>query len=552
MIDREALKKATERYWQEKPSQKIDCNYIKESYIKNLLPKEIEFIKRNTSIDNNLTSFPIDVLVLSVGNSWEPLLISTCLLNPKMIIPILNKNYGRDEGNSIGLQLEDLFKTLYSENLIIHNITYPTKENDLFQTIEPKPEEVFNFLKDNLLGFINDGKRVIIDITGGKKTMASGAYLFSSYTNVAVSYLDYQEYSDENLKPYGYSCHLRILKNPMKLFKLQEWDKVKNLYEKNLFDSASKLVKEIYENTQDYLKDEKEQIMNLISWLNFYNLWDNGHYNSAKNAFEKLNGVSKELCPIAVEKLGNENWPEGENILQKVKELEGEQDIESSFYFQNEQFLIYAQDELFKIERIFKYNEDYRSTLLRAIALTELLLKARLIYLWKENKFIFRSDDEEKTRDQFTARIKTKIDKGILTKSKSIPIVNSLQYYNTRDRWLTINLNGEKFIGYRSQATKELTPFWEKENKKPNKNYFRQLIDIRNKAIHFCLMIPKKFAEDAIEITKRNFEDFINNFWEKHQPELFVEQSYNAISWEKLCKICGITFLPFFRRNNNE
>jgi hypothetical protein len=142
--------------------------------------------------------------------------------------------------------------------------------------------------------------------------------------------------------------------------------------------------------------------------LKIYELWENADYTGALKDYvdfqsklaqimppstvpekaESESDLPKFIMPTAVQKLGEEGyWPHAEKeknageaggcLLAKTTKLQtggehsGQVDFPKSLYLTSDNLLIYARDELAKIYRLIKKNEDYRSALLRAPACTK-------------------------------------------------------------------------------------------------------------------------------------------------------------------------------------
>ena len=180
MMNKKELAELTEEYW--------DCGSGVEDYIQKLLPEEVSYLEGEGIIPRE----PADILVQLIGYSWEPLLISICTYKPNEIILILNEWYGEQEGTARGQDFKEHIDKLKERKLIDHT---PVILPQSWNLAGDQPTDVFRFLKTHVLPLINEGKRVVVDITGAKKSMVSGAYLFSSYTGTPVSYIDYGTYN---------------------------------------------------------------------------------------------------------------------------------------------------------------------------------------------------------------------------------------------------------------------------------------------------------------------------------------------------------------------
>ena len=545
-MDTNKLKGLTHQYWDERWN-------IKE-YIKKLLPEEINYLRKSNRIETS----DVEILVQLLGFSWEPLLISVCAYKPQKLILILNESYNDQEGEARGDEFKEYINKLKEQNLI--NTTPDILPNPL-ETVDDTPESVFKFLKKHTLPSINEGKKIVIDITGAKKSMVSGAYLFASYTNCPVSYLDYDKYSEKYGRPYGYTCKINELKNPMELFKLREWSRVEELYDKYAFGSAIEAINEIREGSKVFIEsNETRAIELLIKCLEFYETWDRGDYREALKQYNDLknrtclahppNNQINILCPTAVKELG-ELWYERNNLTKSINSLEGLQDITQSIYPKSDKIIIYARDELEKIKRLVKYKEDYRSALLRAAGLSDFLLKARVIKLWLEDKLVIEMDNESFTRKTLEIKedLRIKIDKKLLEFAGAVYIIKALRWQPSKNDYV-MNLYGldEDATAHRSEDSPTLGKFWRGINTN-NLNLPDDIFILRNKAIHFCLSIPKEIAEVAVKFAEKNLEEFIKNWDEKN---VINNEIYEAMNWYDLCDVCRIKFLPKLRRDKNE
>ncbi|MEM3563788.1 MAG: hypothetical protein QXR19_11195 [Candidatus Jordarchaeaceae archaeon] len=529
MPDEVNLEELTQRYWRE---------WSVEEYIQNLLPKELAYLRENGRINVE----PTEILVQTVGFSWEPLLISLCSYEPKTVVLILNKWYGKQEGAARGDKYKELVNKLKSNNLI-------TKEPGLaptpWETAGEKPVDVFKFLQRHILPLLNEGKRVVIDITGAKKSMVSGAYLFAVYTDTPVSYVDFDKFDEERGRPYGYTCKIDELKNPMKLFRLGEWDRVRQLYEQYSFWRARDLIKEIKSDVWGFLGDkELKSIDFLMEWLEFYGLWDDGDYHSSWK-FKETKGISDAQCPIAVVKLGK-IWPQKNELKKGIESLKSRRNIENSIYNKDEEAVIYAKDELAKIKRLVEFGEDYRSALLRAAGLNEFLFKARLIRSWINNKFVIEDEGYSYTREDLKSEDKSRLHEiedamlkslsagqllDLLQSDKSHPFMGTFG----RLRWTT---------AYPSDNRPILNNFWN-GLKLVGLTLPDDIFELRNEAIHFCLSVPKEVAEVVVNFCEKNLQDFEKNWTKK----VSITGKFEAMKWEELCDLCGIDFLPKMRRD---
>jgi hypothetical protein len=539
MIKEDDIKNKTIEYWENGRDPEI--------YIKQLLPEEWKFLEKDHRIPTNRA----EILVQLVGFSWEPLFISVCAYKPQEIFLILNKWYNKQEGIKRGDEFSRYMTKLEEQNLIEKK---PVILPNPYETVEDTTQSVFKFLRKYILQYINEGKRVVIDITGAKKSMVSGAYLFSSYTKCPVSYVNYDDdfFNEEYGMPYGYKCKIEELNNPMELFKLREWSRVEQLYENYVFQGSKKLIDEIKESTKSLLdKNEHNGIELLKDCIEFYETWDDGDYRGALQKFHILNEKKLVItCPTAVEMLGS-FWPAKNNLIKETQLIEGEINIISSIYNKDAEVLVYAKDELEKIKRLIKNNEDFRSAFLRAAGLNEFLFRTRIIKLWIKNQFSVEINKECLTLETIKINHSENLSKieGQLLRASPNFLYPSLRWKeNEKGHVIELDIKdiNLKVKAHRSISAPFLNKFWEKLEKQTSKDFSlpHDIFTLRNKAIHFCISVPEDIANVTVEFTEENLKDFQNNWTENP----IFNGKYEAMNWYKLCDACGIKFLPKVRK----
>jgi len=526
------LRDLTERYFI-KSACKPD-EYVHE-YISKLLPREIDYFKSKNIFSEVIKT---DILVQLVGFSWEPLFISLCAYQPETLVLVLNKKYNDQLGDRRGMDYKEQINKLKEANLIINETKI------ISDTVEDTPESVFKLLREKVLPYVNEGRSVVIDITGAKKSMVSGAYLFATYSDSLVSYLDFGEYSVKYGRPYGYTCVIKKPENPVELFKLNEWLRVKEQYNRYAFGNALRIINSIEKETMEFIGFEGENAVELLKeCLRFYEVWDNGDYRAALEKYKTITAkISSFPCPSAVQELG-EVWFTNKDPKNTIKQIEGGEDINQSIYLQGRKILIYAQDEVGKIGRLIKYKEDYRSAFLRAIGLNDFLLKARLIRLWINNQLQIEIDDKVLKRDEFSDECRNAIDKRLLEYSGLANIVKLLR--KEKPFTLTIDQLGKTKVSYIHEAP-TMDEFWRGQTCL-NLNIPFDLFYLRNKAIHFCLSVSEEIAKAAFNLAKTNLEDLRKNW----VTQSIASGVYEALQWDDLCEQCGINFLPRRRGNEN-
>jgi hypothetical protein len=566
------LEKQTKRYW----SQNGDSGERLTWYVKNLLPRELAYARDRSCLPG--PDKTCDLLVLMLGYSPEPLLQMIAAYKPKQVLMVLNKQYdvsrngqlGKENGVSYyNREFKGAFQLLQTQELNQFALQQPPQIlPEQMREAGDNPVEIFRFLFKELKELFPEmrnpngtQKRIILDITGAKKSMVAGAYLFASFANVPVSYVDFDKYDPRQGKPYGYTCKIDELDNPTEKFRLRDWARLEQLYTQYAFRSALELLKglisameEKFEVSSLFEPAEIDAARRLEDVLKVYKLWDEGNYTGAYQLWQKtyeewknkyqgwFNGQSelgKKLnLPTAVIKLGENNyWPHAEKIdelRKQVNNLEGKKGkkLNTSIYVCRDKLLIYAWDELFKINRLKELSGDYRSALLRAAGLTEFLLKARLIWIWCDNKLTIQEtqDSPRQVRKDFSEqKAREAKDKQVSDVSGAEKIAKILQGYEQEDGRFGKTIK----LVFVSNGIQKFDVFWT-DDFDPGK-----VANLRNKAIHFCIPVSKEFADSAYQHAESNLKEFVTNWTDSSMITVKV-----ALPWEQLRSLCGINFLP--------
>lgn len=484
MIDRTLLERKTRGYWDHYNHKHPEP--CLERYIENLLPDEMQYAQ------GILPDATCDLLVLLVGFSIEPLLQDVYAYRPQKVLLILNKRYGRrTPGADWGRMVERLIGKLPEPPKVVKSAV-----------IQAGPQQVFQVL----LRCVRQTEGVIVDITGAKKNMVAGAFLFAAFANVPVSYVDFDDkaYDHEWGKPYGYGCRIGILRNPYETFALRDWERVHELYRRYKFRDARRLLigedgkgepSTILATMRKYLLDSEPAIQTLAKVLCCYELWDAGLYNEAADQARKIDDFQP---PTAVILLDGE-WFETEQARFKGGL--------SNFYEDTPEFHAYVYDELARIGRLIGFNHDYRSAFLRAGSLNEIVMTVRMVTLSQANE-----------RGEVLAKIE----------EKGIP----------RAEWLFEQLISGKPFKWHSiefSPTKLMQKWWTQlaENLFNTEEGWRDFIHRRNDLIHQYFSPPPKWAQDALDFVRANVEDF----W---GPETEKTVNTEALHWSELCQLTGL------------
>lgn len=535
-----------------------------DSYIDNILPKELACAASDQDKPQRLPANDMQgrVLVLIVGFSLDPLLQSICAYKPKEVVLILNAQYGEPSsggwsGCDFGKHVAQAIAKLPAPLHLLPISTLDPLDKD-------HPSDVFRKLREVLIPRLKRGECLVLDITGGKKSMVAGAFLFGAFAGVDISYVDFDEYDPKTRAPLGYTCRIGLLPNPYEKFRLREWERVRELYNRYAFRGASKVLKFVIPSMNELFSDNEIRSARILRcMMALYESWDNGDYRKSLRLYNKIKGSfrknSEPLLPSAIIELGD-YWPRGsdsETLLTRHKVLEKGTNGRPPLYLDMQRLVVYARDELAKVERLIIYNEDYRSALLRAVGLTEVLLRSRvMILIYTGYIQVAESDECGKPKDYLNwsacsdqvKLCRAAMLKRVVEQEKVYSYIGALRYHddgNSDDRkkhtklsWQDNSKNYEFYIR-RFQSAPLM----------PKEALLKREHDLRNKAIHTYLSIPLPIAQNTWAIAKNSVQDFADN-WAKLMCCESIPVLTDLPEWGELCTFCDIEFLPPFKESN--
>ncbi len=510
-MERNNVERLTKEYWDSFEPLQIDeamrwyiCESHKELGDKSLLEAELEYARGKGSI----TAQSCKTLVLLVGFSLEPLLQSICVYKPQKVILLLNQQgYPPEEWHVFAGHITEAIGRLIKKGLLAQAPQIPGEDGESGYPVEDDPSAVFQKLVEAL----HDETDVVIDVTGGKKSMVSGAYLYAAYAGARISYVDFDEYDPKHCRPYGFSCKIGELANPYQTFALRDWERVRTLYERYQFREARDLlIKSIQPVMTQVMPASAQPIQTLTTFLKFYEKWDSGDFRGAQQIASQLPAFEQ---PSAVKDLGSK-WYEisGSDFTNKP----------SHFYGDLDAVKVYAADELARIRRLIDYNEDYRSAFLRAGGLNEILMLARVVNLvtnpTDRSSLLTPLDDRTPdVRRVFSVLVDA--GKTCIDVQKDIPFKNAPA--------LSIPRPSPMNSWWRTTTMFKANDGWD------------IFLTRRNELAHKYFSVPREWAEDALRFVQANFEDFFG------QSPGSTGLRTEALNWPDLCRLCGLDrFLP--------
>lgn len=208
-----------------------------------------------------------DALILTVGMSPEPLILSILATKPVRV-------------GLLYTQQTEKYLPRIQEETELTLAQLDKREIDGSNTIE-----MYKAIMALYTSWKNPVK-IAVDITGGKKSMVSGAAMAGAVLGADIYYIDTDNYRQDLGKPEPGTERLNLLENPYTVFGDLEVEKAKSLYKVHDYASAKRVFQ--------YLKGQvsapnQEKVYEAYQYLcTSYEDWDNLDTGKAHSVVEKL------------------------------------------------------------------------------------------------------------------------------------------------------------------------------------------------------------------------------------------------------------------------
>lgn len=233
-------------------------------YEQNMMRLIVEDYK---SRNHDMVFEKVDYLILSVGTSYEPLVLNISLLNPEHILFLYTP------------ETEYVLEKIV-EYLQLKSMVYQKRMVD-----STDPLSVYYEIKQAYLSWERPSK-VYIDFTGGTKTMSASAALAGPLIDVQLVYVGTEKYLPDFRKPEPGSEVLYYIDNPVEVFGDLELEKVFTLIERYNYAGAAEKLQHLKENIPDPLN--RQQINFVYLLVRIYEKWDALEFQSAYEMMEQL------------------------------------------------------------------------------------------------------------------------------------------------------------------------------------------------------------------------------------------------------------------------
>ncbi len=312
-MDRERIKREIQKYDEIVLEDKeTEFENKQKKYFADILPLyESEFIENNSQEEK------YDVMLSLLGMSPATTVLAVNTIKPKYLYIVGTERSLKKFKKYIIPNL----KNISEENVKELEIT----ESNLVKNYEYVMEKLKN---------LYDKKKIIIDVTGGKKSMTSLAQIISTNLNIDTCYVDSKIYDSNKRRPEFGTEFLELFKNPL-YFTGEKYikDAIK-LFNRQRFTSAATELEKVKKSNKNYFYAELYG-----AFINAYNSWHCFNYFEAKKCIELLlRDYKNELKEEQVFLLKSHV-----EILTKIIE---EKDLKSmifNFYFSAERYAMEGQ-----------------------------------------------------------------------------------------------------------------------------------------------------------------------------------------------------------------
>jgi CRISPR-associated protein (TIGR02710 family) len=226
-------------------------------------PIEDEFVRNN----QDMVFEDVEYMVISVGTSYEPIVLDIQLLKPAKILFLYTETSQDTMAKVIGYC--GLSPNRYDKSLVS----------------EVDPMDTYREIKSFYLRSGKPGK-MYIDFTGGTKAMSAAATLAGAMIDVQMVYCSTDDYLVDFRKPNPGSERLIYIENPLAVFGELEIEKAFELFDKKNFAGAKEKFSVLKENLPDPALRQQLGFVCLLATA--YEAWDALDFVPAYESMQRL------------------------------------------------------------------------------------------------------------------------------------------------------------------------------------------------------------------------------------------------------------------------
>lgn len=258
------LMKKTEQ-WKSLERATLKQREIAEAYyaeeLMGLITKE--FIKNN----KEKVYEKVDVMIMSVGTSYEPLVLNISLFQPVKVLFLYTEKTEKTIDQVVefcGLSSSDFHKA---------------------QVNEVEPLDIYKEIKKAYLKWASEAP-MYIDITGGTKAMSAAAAMAGAVIDIQLVYMGSTKYLTDFRKPDPGSETLYYVSNPYEVFGDLEIEKALQLFQQYNYVGAKEKLKKLLDKIPDPIVRQELELVCFLAQS--YEHWDALEFEEAYEQMQRL------------------------------------------------------------------------------------------------------------------------------------------------------------------------------------------------------------------------------------------------------------------------
>lgn len=260
-----SLKKMIQEWMQLERKTFEQRQEAEEFYEKKLMP----LIDKDYQRRNKKKLFEkIDYLILTVGTSYEPLVLNINLLKPTKILFLYTE------------------KSELTLEKVVDLCGLGVKDYEKRRVTETDPLTLYQRIKDSYLEW-GKPEKIYIDITGGTKSMAAAAAMAGGLIDVQLVYVGCDDYLVDFRKPNPGTEQLIFVDNPIAIFGDLEIGKAMSLFEQCNYAGAKEKLERLKDTVPE--PDVRQQLDFAYMLAVAYESWDALDFVKANDAMSRLN-----------------------------------------------------------------------------------------------------------------------------------------------------------------------------------------------------------------------------------------------------------------------
>lgn len=407
-------------------------------------------------------------LIVSVGTSYEPIVLNISLLKPEKILFLYT-----DQSEEILDKVMDFCHLKMSQ--VEKSKVNETNQTDIYREIKHcylewgKPEKIY------------------IDFTGGTKAMSTAAAMAGAMIHVQMIYVGTSQYMRDFRKPLPGSEILFYINSPMDVFGDLEIDKAYALFAQYNYAGAREKLGEIKEEIPDPIIRQELDFVYLLAQT--YEYWDSLEFISAYKTISNLvRGIERDsqysrhfvlqdfLVRLIHQKELLENLKDIPELTKQKKNIE---------ILQKANYVVPLMFSMYQNAKVREYQEKYDMATLLLYRLLEMIEQRRLalhqLFVSKMEYTKMKIGDKEISEeelDKFKEKV-GELKKAVFGKNTSVDLPEQISLL---EGFILLAALGDPII-------------WDGKNTVPKLKRIRAMVLLRNNSIFAHGLAPVEIGD---------------------------------------------------------